>query len=93
MAGRGWLRHPPATVARPVVCPSGLPRFASLDFARASLLHGFTGVGLVASGCELCGGAHVRPTVKAPPGDQGASQAASGGVEAPRVLPDAPGGP
>lgn len=30
---RSWLRHPPSTVRPPLVCPTGLPRYATRALA------------------------------------------------------------
>ena len=57
---RRWLRHPPATLHRRP-CPTALPRFASLALAAASLMHGLAPTGLIATACDLCGGAHTQP--------------------------------
>jgi hypothetical protein len=59
---RSWLRHPPRAIASRPSCPSGLPRFASLVFARDALLPVAVSVaGLSAAGCGLCGGVHIVP--------------------------------
>ncbi len=59
---RPWLRHPPAVLRQSRPCPSGLPRFASLEFAQDALLptQGPV-VGLTATVCGRCGGAHIVP--------------------------------
>jgi hypothetical protein len=61
--GRPWLRHPPAVLHPPLVCPSGLPRFASLEVAsQAEITSAFaSGRRRDVVACGRCGGAHIVP--------------------------------
>lgn len=63
MSRRAWLRHPPAVLRPPVVCPSGLPRFASVGVAsQAEITSAFaSGWRQDVVACGRCGGAHIVP--------------------------------
>ena len=64
MTTRPWLRHPAQTIGRPPVCPTGLPRFNSIDRARDALTPGTAPTSLTAASCDQCGGAHLVPSTK-----------------------------
>ncbi|MET9909734.1 hypothetical protein ABZZ74_23515 [Streptomyces sp. NPDC006476] len=64
---RAWLPHPARTLGRPIRCPTGLPRFATLDFACEALRHGYADHQLTAWQCGKCGGAHVTDQSEASP--------------------------
>jgi len=66
VTGRSWLRHPARTSDRPPVCPTGLPRFSSIDRARDALTPILTPVGLTPTSCDQCGGAHLVPSTEKP---------------------------
>jgi hypothetical protein len=74
---RAWLRFPPATIRRPLSCPSGLPRFANVDRARQALMHGLSLATWTVTACKTCGGAH-HTRVGAPEGSSGRPGAVEG---------------
>ena len=58
MPRHAWLRYPAATIRPTFTCPTGLPRFRTVDLARQSLAYGTT-VPFTASVCDQCNGAHI----------------------------------
>lgn len=58
---RSWLRYPARTVGRIPPCPSGLPRFASVDRALSALTSAVWAAQIAAIACQQCGGAHHVP--------------------------------
>jgi hypothetical protein len=58
MPARSWLRHPPRTIRPPLACPTGRPRFATVDLARQALGASYGDAQLTATPCDLCDGAH-----------------------------------
>ncbi|NUP18371.1 MAG: hypothetical protein HOZ81_20265 [Streptomyces sp.] len=62
MSGRAWLKHPARTIGQRPPCPTGLPRFANVDLARAALHHGLGAPSLEAWTCSHCEGAHISDT-------------------------------
>lgn len=69
MTRRTWLPHPPAVIRRPLVCPTGLPRFASDWLAHGAAVRSVTPVGLRPAQCQQCdGGWHLQPPDRQQPG-------------------------
>jgi hypothetical protein len=60
---RPWLRHPPRTIRPPLVCPSGVQRYATEEHARDGIPV-YDTTGLTPHLCSRCaGGWHlIRPT-------------------------------
>ncbi|CAL9349333.1 hypothetical protein SUDANB1_00428 [Streptomyces sp. enrichment culture] len=63
--GRWRPPHPARTIPGPAPCPTGRPRFATVDLARAALTVAHADAQLTAAPCQACGGAHHQTT---PPG-------------------------
>ena len=62
MSRRAWLPYPARTIGRRPPCPTGLPRFTTLDHAHRALHYGLGAPSLETWWCQQCDGAHLSDT-------------------------------